>query len=98
MNSKKKSKDSTKTMTELIQECIKDGFTKDAIKTEVKKAFPEKTSDSIRTMVNKHFHQADVPAPTSPVKKGKFSKKELLELLKAKDNEIDTEVHSEGEA
>ena len=85
-------------MTEVIQDCIKDGLSKEAIKKELKKSFPDKTSDSIRTMVNKLYPQAETSVAASPVKIEKLSKKELLELIKAKEEVPDTESHSESEA
>ena len=98
MSNKKKAKDTGKTMTDVINECIQDGYTKEKTKEAVKKTFPNKSADSIRTMVNKHFPSVESPVPASPVKIEKLSKKELLELIKAKEEVPDTESHSESEA
>ena len=98
MSYKKKSKDTAKTMTDVITECIQDGYTKEKTKEALKKAFPNKSTDSIRTMVNKHFSSAESPVAVSPVKIEKLSKKELLEMIKAREEVPDTESNSESEA
>jgi hypothetical protein len=97
MSNKKRSKEATRTMTEVIQECINDGLSKEDTREELKRTFPGKTADSIRAMVNKHYPQGETSAATSPVKIEKLSKKELLEMLRAKERDGETGEHSEEE-
>ena len=72
----KKVKEIPKTMTEAIQDCIKEGVSKQDAKLALSKSFPDKTSDSIRAMVNKQYSLAETTVPVSPAKVTKTKKKE----------------------
>ena len=94
-NKSKKGKEIPKTMTDTIQDYIKDGVSKQDARLKLAESFPDSSADSIRTMVSKAYAKTENSASVSPRKTSKTLKKEEVTtpvvLQQVSDSEVEPE-------